>query len=101
MFYSVFRAVKEANQGYGGFQHGGSRSLYQGLRTIMDYKPPSLRMVYIDAPLADELNTLYVHFKAATNSANSISSDKSATSSMHAERDKLENTFNNTEYKVR
>ncbi|KAI5619032.1 hypothetical protein C0J50_21063, partial [Silurus asotus] len=62
--YSVHRAVKDAKRRYGRklesqFQQGGSRSLWQGLRTITDYKKPSSRMVNADASLADELNTFY------------------------------------------
>ncbi|KAI5607308.1 hypothetical protein C0J50_7060 [Silurus asotus] len=51
--YSVRRAVKDAKHRYGSklesqFQQGGSRSLWQGLRTITDYKTPSSRMVNAD-----------------------------------------------------
>ncbi|KAI5618092.1 gastrula zinc finger protein XlCGF28.1-like [Silurus asotus] len=100
--YSVRRAVKDAKRRYGSklesqFQQGGSRSLWQGLRTITDYKTPSSRMVNADASLADELNTFYARFKAAANHA----SGASGTTSVHAERAGEVNTFTISEHDVR
>ncbi|KAG7320065.1 hypothetical protein KOW79_015918, partial [Hemibagrus wyckioides] len=68
--------VKEAKQHYGQklesqLQQSGSRSLWQGLRTMTDYKTPSSRSVNADASLADELKTFYARFEAAAHSANS------------------------------
>ncbi|KAF7702949.1 hypothetical protein HF521_021956 [Silurus meridionalis] len=79
------------------FQHGGSRSLWQGLRAITDYRTPSSRMVNADASLADELNTFYARFEAAANHA----SGASGTTSMHAERAGEVNTFTISEHDVR
>ncbi|KAI5616883.1 gastrula zinc finger protein XlCGF28.1-like [Silurus asotus] len=100
--YSVCRAVKDAKWRYGRklesqFQQGGSRSLWQGLRTITDYKTPSSRMVNADASLADELNTFYARFKAAANHASSAS----GTTSKHAERAREVNRFTISEHDVR
>ncbi|KAI5629002.1 gastrula zinc finger protein XlCGF28.1-like [Silurus asotus] len=100
--YSVRRAVKDAKRRYGSklesqFQQGGSRSLWQGLRTITDYKTPSSRMVNADASLADELNTFYARFEAAANHA----SGASGTTSVHAERAGEVNTFTISEHDVR
>ncbi|KAI5608749.1 gastrula zinc finger protein XlCGF28.1-like, partial [Silurus asotus] len=100
--YSVCRAVKDAKRRFGRklesqFQQGGSRSLWQGLRTITDYKTPSSRMVNADASLADELNTFYARFEAAANHANGAS----GTTSAHAERAGEVNTFTMSEHDVR
>ncbi|KAF7701119.1 hypothetical protein HF521_002284, partial [Silurus meridionalis] len=97
--YSVRRVVKKSKRRYGRklesqFQHGGSRSLWQGLRTITDYRTPSSRMVNADASLADELNA---RFKAADNHANGAS----GTNSVHAERAGEVNTFTTSEHDVR
>ncbi|KAI5106658.1 gastrula zinc finger protein XlCGF28.1-like [Silurus meridionalis] len=100
--YSVCRAVKDAKRHYrrkleSQFQHGGSRSLWQGLRTITDYRTPSSRMVNMDASLADELNTFYARFEAAANHA----SGASGKTSVHAERAGEVNMFTISEHDVR
>ncbi|KAI5628979.1 hypothetical protein C0J50_2468 [Silurus asotus] len=100
--YSVRRAVKDAKRRYGRklesqFQQGGSRRLWQGLRTITDYKTPSSRLVNTDASLVDELNTFYARFEAAANHA----SGASGTTSVHAERAGELNTFTISEHDVR
>ncbi|KAI5100952.1 hypothetical protein C0J45_9938 [Silurus meridionalis] len=100
--YSVRRVVKDAKRHNGRklesqFQNGGSRILWQGLRTITDYKTPSSKMVNADAFLADELNTFYARFEAAANHA----SGASGTTSMHAERAGEVNTFTISEHDVR
>ncbi|KAI5103635.1 up-regulator of cell proliferation isoform X2 [Silurus meridionalis] len=91
--YSVRRAVKDAKRRYGRklesqFQQGGSRNLWQGLRTITDYRTPSSRMVDADAYLADE---------AAANHASGASS----TTSVHAERAGEVNTFTISKHDMR
>ncbi|KAK3537078.1 hypothetical protein QTP70_001224 [Hemibagrus guttatus] len=73
--YNFRKAVKEAKQRYGRklesqLQQSDSRSLWQGLRTITDYKAPTSGMSNADASLADELNTVYACFEAAANDAN-------------------------------
>ncbi|KAK3553591.1 hypothetical protein QTP70_005761 [Hemibagrus guttatus] len=78
--HNVQKAVKEAKQGYGRklepqLQESDSRSLWQGLWTITDYKAPTSGMSNEDTvcqmrTLADELNTFYARFKAAANDAN-------------------------------
>ncbi|KAF7700476.1 hypothetical protein C0J45_2342, partial [Silurus meridionalis] len=98
----VRRAVKDVKQHYGRklesqFQHGGSRSLWQGLRTITDYRTPSSRMVVADASLADKLNTFCAGFEAAANHA----SGASGTNSVHADRAGEVNTFTISEHDVR
>ncbi|KAK3554489.1 hypothetical protein QTP70_024290, partial [Hemibagrus guttatus] len=72
--YRVRRVVKEVKRRYrkkleSQFHQNGSRSLWQGLRTITDYRTPSSRRVNADASLADELNTFYSCFEAAALSA--------------------------------
>ncbi|KAK3512314.1 hypothetical protein QTP70_004624 [Hemibagrus guttatus] len=73
--YNVRKAMKEAKQRYerkleSQLQQSDSWSLWQRLRTITDYKAPTSGMSNADASLADELNTFYARFKAATNDAN-------------------------------
>ncbi|KAK3518576.1 hypothetical protein QTP70_004095 [Hemibagrus guttatus] len=68
--YNVRKAVKEAKQRYGRklesqLQQSDSRTLWQGLRTITDYKAPTSGISNVDASLADELNIFHTHFKAA------------------------------------
>ncbi|XP_060729152.1 uncharacterized protein LOC132847667 [Tachysurus vachellii] len=97
--YSVRRVVKEAKWRYrrkleSQFQHGGSRSLWQGLRNITDYRTPASRMGNADASLAGELNTFYACFEALANHA-------SGTNSMHAERAGEVNMFTISEHDVR
>lgn len=103
--YYVRRAVKEAKRRYGRkvesqFQHGGSRCLWQGLRTITDYKT-SPSTVNMDASLANELNTFYARFKVAAHSANGGSNANSATRSKHAENAGGVNAFVVSEHDVR
>ncbi|XP_062844896.1 uncharacterized protein LOC134303416 [Trichomycterus rosablanca] len=82
--YGVRRAVKEAKRRYGEkietqFQQSDSRTLWQGLRTITDYRSPPSRLVSADASLATELNTFYARFEAAAGNANSANDAISAT----------------------
>ncbi|KAK3526235.1 hypothetical protein QTP70_018513, partial [Hemibagrus guttatus] len=79
--YKVRKAVKEVKQHYerkleSQLQHSDSRSLWQGLRTITDYKAPTSGMSNRDASLTDELNTFYARFEAAANNANAKANDK-------------------------
>ncbi|RXN39337.1 CBL-interacting kinase 4-like protein [Labeo rohita] len=72
--YNVRKAVKEAKQRYGRklesqLQQNNSRSLWQGLRTITDYKAPTSGMMNADVTLAGELNTFYARFEAAAKDA--------------------------------
>ncbi|KAK3534953.1 hypothetical protein QTP70_002045 [Hemibagrus guttatus] len=72
--YNVRKVVKEAKQHYGRklesqLQQRDSRSLWQGLRTITNYKAPTCGMSNADASLVDELNT-YTRFEAAAINAN-------------------------------
>ncbi|KAK3546380.1 hypothetical protein QTP70_026166 [Hemibagrus guttatus] len=67
---NVWKVVKEAKQRYGRklesqLQQSDSRSLWQGLRTITDYKAPTSGMSNAYACLADELNIFYARFEAA------------------------------------
>ncbi|KAK3506928.1 hypothetical protein QTP70_031211 [Hemibagrus guttatus] len=104
--YSVHRVVKEAKRHYRNklesqFHQSGSRSLWQGQRTITDYRTPSSRTVNVDASLADELNTFYARFEAAAHSANGISSANSTIGSMHVENAGEENACIILEHDVR
>lgn len=98
--------VKEAKWHYGRrlesqLQHGGSRSMWQGLRTITDYKTSSSRMVNADASLADKLDTFNASFKAAANSANGTRNANSATSNMHTKNARAKNTLIFSEHQVK
>ncbi|KAK1798962.1 hypothetical protein P4O66_007231, partial [Electrophorus voltai] len=73
--YGVRRAVREAKRRYGKkletqFQQSGSRSLWQGLRTITDYRSPPSGLMSADESLANELNTFFARFEATSSSAN-------------------------------
>ncbi|KAK3569826.1 hypothetical protein QTP86_005843 [Hemibagrus guttatus] len=73
--YNVRKAVKEAKQRYrrkleSQLQKSDSRSLWQGLKTLTDYKAPTSNMSNVDVSLADELNTFYARLEAAANDAN-------------------------------
>ncbi|KAK1790108.1 hypothetical protein P4O66_002413 [Electrophorus voltai] len=73
--YGVSRAVREAKRRYGRkletqFQQSGSRSLWQGLRTITDYRSPPSGLMNADESLANELNTFFARFEATSSSAN-------------------------------
>ncbi|KAK1803662.1 hypothetical protein P4O66_021066, partial [Electrophorus voltai] len=73
--YGVRRAVREAKRRYGRkletqFQQSGSRSLWQGLRTITDYRSPLSGLMSADKSLANELNTFFARFEATSSSAN-------------------------------
>uniref|UniRef100_A0A3P9JDD6 Reverse transcriptase domain-containing protein n=1 Tax=Oryzias latipes TaxID=8090 RepID=A0A3P9JDD6_ORYLA len=72
--YNVRKAVKEAKKRYGRklesqLQQSDSRSLWQGLRTITDYRAPTSGVTSADRTLADELNTFYARFEAAAKDA--------------------------------
>ncbi|KAK1786195.1 hypothetical protein P4O66_017906, partial [Electrophorus voltai] len=83
--YGVRRAVREAKQRYGKkletqFQQSGSRSLWQGLQTIMDYRSSPSGLMSADESLANELNTFFAHFEATSSSASANSTNASSTS---------------------
>ncbi|KAK1784262.1 hypothetical protein P4O66_003716 [Electrophorus voltai] len=76
--YGVRRAMREAKRRYGKkletqFQQSGSRSLWQGLRTITDYRSPPSGLMSADESLTNELNTFFARFKATSSSANASS----------------------------
>ncbi|KAK1804661.1 hypothetical protein P4O66_020656 [Electrophorus voltai] len=76
--YGVRRAVREAKRRYGKkletqFQQSGSRSLWQGLWTITDYRNPPSGLMSADESLANELNTFFSRFEATSSSANANS----------------------------
>ncbi|KAK1786183.1 hypothetical protein P4O66_017898 [Electrophorus voltai] len=76
--YGVRWAVREAKRHYvrkleTQFQQSGSRSLWQGLRTITDYRSPPSRLMSADESLANELNTFFAHFEGTYSSANANS----------------------------
>ncbi|KAK1788652.1 hypothetical protein P4O66_002473 [Electrophorus voltai] len=78
--YGVRRAVREAKRRYGRklglqFQQSGSRSLWQGLRTITNYRSPPSGLMCVDESLANKLNTFFAHFKATSSSANANSAN--------------------------
>uniref|UniRef100_A0A4W4EES8 Reverse transcriptase domain-containing protein n=1 Tax=Electrophorus electricus TaxID=8005 RepID=A0A4W4EES8_ELEEL len=78
--YGVRRAVREAKRRYGKkletqFQQSGSRSLWQGLRTITDYRTPPSGLLSADESLANELNTFFARFEATSSSANASSTN--------------------------
>ncbi|KAK1784000.1 hypothetical protein P4O66_004501, partial [Electrophorus voltai] len=78
--YGVRRAVREAKRRYGKkletqFQQSGSRSLWQGLRTITDYRSPPSGLMSADESLANELNTFFACFEATSSSANANSAN--------------------------
>ncbi len=67
--YNVRIAVKEAKRDYGKkaelqFKEDNPRSMWQGLRTMIDYKGPPTSLLSADAFLADELNNFYALFEA-------------------------------------
>ena len=62
--YNVTRAVEEAKSDHSKkveqqFQEGNPTSVWQGLRTMTDYKPTHSSLSSADASLASELNNLY------------------------------------------
>ncbi|KAK1798031.1 hypothetical protein P4O66_000528 [Electrophorus voltai] len=78
--YEVRRAVREAKRRYGRkletqFQQSRSRSLWQGLWMITDYRSPPSGLMSADESLANELNTFFAHFKATSSSANANSTN--------------------------
>ncbi|KAK1786155.1 hypothetical protein P4O66_017870, partial [Electrophorus voltai] len=78
--YGVHRAVREAKRRYGRkletqFQQSGSRSLWQGLRTITDYRSPPSGLMSAGESLANELNTFFAHVEATSSSANANSTN--------------------------
>ncbi|KAK1792086.1 hypothetical protein P4O66_001864 [Electrophorus voltai] len=67
--YGARRAVRKAKRRYGRklesqFQQSGSRSLWQKLRTITDYRSLSSGLMSADESLANELNTFFARFEA-------------------------------------
>ncbi|KAK1804783.1 hypothetical protein P4O66_003542 [Electrophorus voltai] len=78
--YGVRRAVREAKRRYGKkletqFQQSGSRSLWQGLRMITEYRSSPSRPMSADESLANELNTFFARFEATSSSANANSTN--------------------------
>ncbi|KAK1784066.1 hypothetical protein P4O66_021738, partial [Electrophorus voltai] len=87
--YGVRRAVREAKLRYGKkletqFQQSGSRSLWQGLRTITDYRSPPSGLMSEDESLANELNTFFARFEATSSSANASSTNVNGASANSA-----------------
>ncbi|KAK1784717.1 hypothetical protein P4O66_003396 [Electrophorus voltai] len=87
--YGVRRAVREAKRRYGRkletqFQQSGSRSLWQGLWMIMDYRSPPSRLICADESLANELNTFFAHFEATSSSANASSANANSANASRA-----------------
>ncbi|KAK1800215.1 hypothetical protein P4O66_000260 [Electrophorus voltai] len=87
--YGVRRAVREAKRRYGKkletqFQQSGSRSLWQGLRMITDYRSPPSGLMNADESLANELNTFFARFEATSSSANASSTNANGTSANSA-----------------
>ncbi|KAK3575513.1 hypothetical protein QTP86_028227 [Hemibagrus guttatus] len=103
--YNVWKVVKEAKQRYGRkvesqLQQSDSRSLWQGLRTITDYKAPIASMSNANASLANELNTFYARFKAAANDAKA-NAKANGNGCRREENAKTGNTFINSKHDVR
>ncbi|KAK1789986.1 hypothetical protein P4O66_002309 [Electrophorus voltai] len=78
--YRVRWAVREAKRRYGRkletqFQQSGSRSLWQGLRTITDYRSPPYGLMSVDESLVNKLNTFFAHFKATSSSTNAYNAN--------------------------
>ncbi|RXN32365.1 CBL-interacting kinase 4-like protein [Labeo rohita] len=95
--YNVRKAVKEAKQHYGRklesqLQQNNSRSLWQGLRAITDYKAPTSGMMNADVTLADELNTFYGRFEAAAKDAKDANAS-GANGCRHEDTASTGNTF--------
>ncbi|KAK1802155.1 hypothetical protein P4O66_021821 [Electrophorus voltai] len=87
--YGVRRAVREAKRRYGKkletqFQQSGSRSLWQGLRMITDYRSPPSGLMSADESLANELNTFFARFEATSSSANASSTNANGASANSA-----------------
>ncbi|KAK1797595.1 hypothetical protein P4O66_000787 [Electrophorus voltai] len=87
--YGVRRAVREAKLRYGRkletqFQQSGSRSLWQGLRTITDYRSPPSGLMSADESLANELNTFFTRFEATSSSANASSTNANSANASSA-----------------
>ncbi|KAK1802877.1 hypothetical protein P4O66_021404 [Electrophorus voltai] len=83
--YGVRRAVREGKRRYGKkletqFQQSGSRSLWQGLQTITDYRSPPSGLMSADESLANELNTFFARFEATSSSANANSANANGAS---------------------
>ncbi|KAL0150804.1 hypothetical protein M9458_053886 [Cirrhinus mrigala] len=103
--YNVRKAVKEAKQRYGRklesqLQQNNSRSLWQGLRTITDYKAPTSGMMNADVTLADELNTFYARFEAAAKDAKDANAS-GANGCRHEDTASTGNAFIISEHDVR
>ncbi|KAK1788752.1 hypothetical protein P4O66_002563 [Electrophorus voltai] len=77
--YGVCKAVREAKRCgrklESQFQQSGSRSLWQGLRMITDYRSPPAGLMSADESLANELNTFFARFEATSSSANANSAN--------------------------
>ncbi|KAK1792063.1 hypothetical protein P4O66_001841 [Electrophorus voltai] len=76
--YGMRRVLRESKRHYGRklepqVQQSGSRSLWQGLWMITDYRSPPPGLMSADESLANELNTFFARFEATSSSANSNS----------------------------
>ncbi|KAK1786506.1 hypothetical protein P4O66_017633, partial [Electrophorus voltai] len=83
--YGVRRAVRDAKRRYERkletqFQQSGSRSLWQGLRTITDYRSPPSGLMSADESLANELNTFFARFETTSSSANANTANANSAS---------------------
>ncbi|KAK1803809.1 hypothetical protein P4O66_003737 [Electrophorus voltai] len=79
--YGVRRVLREVKQGYGRkletqFQQSGSRSLWQGLWMIMDYRNPPSELISVNESLANKLNAFFARFEATSSSANANSKEQ-------------------------
>lgn len=97
--YNTRRVLKEAKRRYG--RKVDSRSLWLGLRTITDYKTPVHVIAKTDASLADDLNTFYARFEAASHCANGAAGANKNKDCMQAESINAEKAFIITEGEVR
>ncbi|KAK1803345.1 hypothetical protein P4O66_004125 [Electrophorus voltai] len=82
--YGERRVVREAKRRYRRkletqFQQSGSRSLWQGLRMITEYRSPPSGLMSADKSLANELNTFFTRFEATSSSANASSASTNGT----------------------
>ncbi|KAK1801599.1 hypothetical protein P4O66_004555 [Electrophorus voltai] len=60
-------------------QQSGSRSLWQGLQRITDYRSPPSRLMSADESLVNELNTFFARFEATSSSTTTNSASANGT----------------------
>ncbi|RXN12203.1 hypothetical protein ROHU_010229 [Labeo rohita] len=68
--YGVRRAVRDTKRRYrerleSHFHQGDTRSMWQGLRTITDYKTKDTEMINADSSFANELNEFFARFEVS------------------------------------